>query len=116
MSFVVMISSTPVSGSDYGLVNNNRVGFVSCQKEKCIDVTIVDDTVHEDKEQFKIHLRRTPDHGRNLELDQSAVDGVIEITDNDRYVLIYYSPLIVLLLINFLYFLPINCSPNLQQM
>ena len=83
MSFVVMISSTPVSGSDYGHVNDNRVGFVSCQKEKCIDVTIVDDAVSENKEQFNIHLRRTPDHGRSLKLDQSAVDGVIEITDND---------------------------------
>ena len=87
MSFVVMISSAPVSGSDYGHVNDNRVGFVSCQKEKCIDVTIVDDTVSEEKEQFNIHLRRTPDHGRSIELDQSAVDGVVEITDNDsRYV------------------------------
>ena len=87
MSFVVMISSAPVSGSDYGRVNDNRVGFISCQKEKCIDVTIVDDTVSEEKEQFTIHLRRTPDYGRSLELDQNKVDGVVEITDNDsRYV------------------------------
>ena len=81
MSFVVMISSTPVSGSDYGHVNDNLVGFDSCQKKKCIDVTIVDDTFSEKEEQFNIHLRRTPGHGKNLELDKN--DGVIKITDND---------------------------------
>ena len=79
-----MISSTPVSGSDYGHVNDQHIEFDSCQREKCIDVTIVDDTVSEKKEQFNIHLRRTPTHGRSLELDQNAADGVIEITDNDQ--------------------------------
>ena len=49
-------------------MNDNRVGFIACQKEKCIDVTIVDDAVSENKEQFNVHMRRTPDHGRSLEL------------------------------------------------
>ena len=56
--------------------------FEACDKQRCVNVTIVDDDVLETVvESFTVTLERTP--GLDSRITLRPVDGVVEITDND---------------------------------
>ena len=55
--------------------------FEACERQRCVNVTIVDDDILEMTESFHVTLERTPGLDMRIRLDQ--VDGVVEITDDD---------------------------------
>ena len=68
-----------VKGNDYGQFVN-LVGFTSCQRRRCVDITITDDLVLENVETFNVSLERNGlDDSIRLEPNVSK----IEIRDND---------------------------------
>ena len=58
------------------------VMFSECQRRKCVNVTIVDDSKNEPNKNFIYHLEETP-VGLHPNIDLRPVDGEIVIEDND---------------------------------
>ena len=55
--------------------------FDVCETQRCVNVTIVDDSVDEPEEKFRVSLERTPDLDSRITLE--PVDGEIVIVDDD---------------------------------
>ena len=68
-----------VKGNDYGEFVN-LVRFTSCQRRRCVDITITDDLVLEDVESFNVSLDQNG-LGNGIRLEPNA--SKIEIRDND---------------------------------
>ena len=61
------------------------VTFEACEKQKCVDVVIFDDTVEEEPESFSYHLTRTPNLDSRIELDP-ANGTVVIISEGEHTV------------------------------
>ena len=70
-----------VAPSDYGSLDMVLM-FGECERRKCINVPIVDDTEDEQDEYLVYNLTRTLGLNPNIILD--PVNGVIEIEDDDE--------------------------------
>ena len=70
-----------VSPADYEGVEGAVLPFAACQRRSCLNVTIVDDVILENIEQFSVTLIRPLDLDQRITLD--PVDGIVQITDND---------------------------------
>ena len=68
-----------VEGDDYERFID-LVRFASCQRTRCIDITIIDDLLLEDVELFNISLDQN-DLGNGIRLEPNV--SKIEIRDND---------------------------------
>ena len=68
-----------VEGNDYGRFIN-LVGFTSCQRRRCVDITITDDLVLEDAESFNVSLDQNG-LGNSFQLEPNV--SKIEIRDDD---------------------------------
>ena len=55
--------------------------FDECERQMCVNVSIIQDLVDESDEFFTFHLNRTTDLSSHIDLD--PVDGVIEIVDDE---------------------------------
>ena len=55
--------------------------FDSCDKESCINISIVDDDVIENTESFSVLLEETP--GLDIRITLDPVEAEIQIIDND---------------------------------
>ncbi|CAI8036863.1 hypothetical protein GBAR_LOCUS20653, partial [Geodia barretti] len=55
--------------------------FDACETRKCVNVTITDDMVDEQRELFTYTLTRTPSLDPRIELD--PIDGTVEIINSD---------------------------------
>ena len=65
---------------DYAAALRAMGNFAACQRESCIDITIVDDNVLEGNESFTLTLDR---NGLDIRIDLDPGDGTVEITDNE---------------------------------
>ena len=74
-----MIST--VETMDYGGVDT-ILTFGACEIKRCVNISIVDDTVREINEVFTYSLRRTASLDSRISLE--SVDGGITIVDNDN--------------------------------
>ena len=74
------LHSSTVDSMDYIGVSTILM-FEACDKRRCVNVTIVDDGIHEMTESFTVTLDRTPSLDSRITLD--PVDGVVEISDVD---------------------------------
>ena len=80
-----VISSIPVSGSDYEYLSANLT-FSPHDLTNCLDIVIDDDcTVEKLEERFEVNMHRTPGLLSRIKLD--VVDSHVYITDNDRKIL-----------------------------
>ena len=70
----------PVTPTDYGAVSA-ILRFAPCEINRCVNITIVDDSEIESDEAFNITLERTPSLNGAIMLD--AVDGMIGVSDDD---------------------------------
>ena len=59
------------------------LSFKPCEKQKCVDVVIFDDTVEEEPESFSYHLTRTPNLDPRIELDP-AIGTVVIISEGEQ--------------------------------
>ena len=57
--------------------------FTACEHRKCVSLSIVDDSIVERVESFYITLERTPDLNERINFDLAAVQGVVNIIDDD---------------------------------
>ena len=69
-----------VAPVDYEALSTNLM-FAACEKRRCVNVTIVDDTIVEPCEIFYVTLERVPDLNSRISL--SSMDAMIEIIDDD---------------------------------
>ena len=60
---------------------SRQIGFEAGVRERCIDVAIIDDRVHEGNEFFIVTLMRTDNLDDRIRLDPA--EGVVIIIDND---------------------------------
>ena len=72
--------SQTVNGMHY-ITLDVMLEFDACESRKCLNVSIVDDSVDERNEYFTFHLRRTVSLHNRISL--TPVDGRILILDND---------------------------------
>ena len=68
-----------MESNDYGRFIN-FVGFTSCQRTRCVDITITDDLVLEDVESFNVSLDQNG-LGNDIRLEPNV--SKIEIRDDD---------------------------------
>ena len=61
------------------------LSFEACEKQKCVDVVIFDDTVEEEPESFSYHLTRTTNLDPRIELDP-AIGTVVIISEGEHTV------------------------------
>ena len=69
-----------MSPSDY-VAQSTTVSFGSCDKRKCVTVSIVDDVILENPESFHITVERPSDVDTRITVDPAA--GAVTITDDD---------------------------------
>ena len=69
-----------VSSMDYVTLAEIMM-FDVCETQRCVNVTILNDSVDEPEETFRVTLERTPDLDNRITLE--PVDGEIVIVDND---------------------------------
>ena len=69
-----------VSSMDYVTLADTLM-FDVCETQRCVNLTIEDDSVDESEETFRVSLERTPDLDSRIILD--PVDGEIVIVDDD---------------------------------
>ena len=69
-----------VSPNDYGSINVTLM-FDACETRSCVNVTIENDLVNEEDENFFYTLDRTPGLPPNINLN--PVDGEVLIEDDD---------------------------------
>ena len=55
--------------------------FEACETQRCVAVTIVDDSVDESQENFLVSLERTP--GLDSRITLEPMEGEIVIDDNE---------------------------------
>ena len=65
---------------DYDAAIRTMVRFPACERRVCVDISIVDDGVLENLEDFGIILDR---NGLDNRIDLIPDSGIVEITDND---------------------------------
>ena len=75
-----MIYIPIVSPTDYSSLHTTLT-FAACETRQCVNVNIVDDSVHEPDEVFVFTLTSTP--GMNSGISIRPDMGEIVITDND---------------------------------
>ena len=66
-----------VTPLDYGAVSTIMT-FTACERRRCVDITIVNDTEGEPDETFDITLQRNPGLTGRITLD--PMDGIITIS------------------------------------
>ena len=69
-----------VQTMDYGAIDV-IMEFDTCETQKCVSVSIVNDLVDEGNKIFTYHLRRTTNLDARINLE--PIDGTVEITDDD---------------------------------
>ena len=72
--------SQTVNGMDY-ITLDVMLEFDACESRKCLNVSIVDDSVDERNEYFTFHLRRTVNLHNRISLNPA--NGSSLILDND---------------------------------
>ena len=69
------------SPGDYFRVVLATLPFVACDRRSCLNLTIVNDLILENTEQFTLSLTRSADLDQRIFLD--PVDAIVDIIDND---------------------------------
>ena len=84
--FEVGVNQSPTPEGAIELPEENRrqdveLLFNSCQRRMCFRVSLKEGVDRPDSgEQFGIRIARTPDHGRNILLDDEDVSGIDDRT------------------------------------
>ena len=90
MLLKLILQYLTVSPSDYEAVNSMVLSFDTCETRSCINVYIIDDTISEEDETFKISLTRTPTLDSRINLDPVSGEVIITETNGITFLSCHY--------------------------
>ena len=76
-----------VANEDYVTISNALFSFGPCDTISCLTVDLLDDCILEEREELHLILSETP--GLDSRVKLRAGTSLIEITDNDRKIMLY---------------------------